>query len=69
MLEYDTTPNIFREELIQEPLDILDQVKKTEGFANVPEKVGLESNEIAPLSKPIKEIREVLKNVGGTEKF
>ncbi len=41
MLEYDTTPNIFREELIQEPLNILKQVKDTGGYANVPEKPGL----------------------------
>ncbi len=41
MLEYDTTPNLFREELAREPLNILAQVKESGGYANVPEKPGL----------------------------
>lgn len=41
MLEYDTTPNLFREELAAEPLDIPGQVKATGGYVDVPENPGL----------------------------
>ncbi|MGI9338870.1 MAG: mandelate racemase/muconate lactonizing enzyme family protein [Gammaproteobacteria bacterium] len=40
MLEFDTTENLFIEELPQEPLDILAQVKKT-GCARPPSKPGI----------------------------
>jgi D-galactarolactone cycloisomerase len=41
MLEYDTTPNRFREELLVEPLGILEQVKKNGGFVSLPRGPGL----------------------------
>lgn len=41
MLEYDTTPNRFREELLAEPLNILEQVKASGGTVALPEKPGL----------------------------
>ena len=41
MLEYDTTPNKFREELLSTPLGILDQVKKNGGFVPIPHGPGL----------------------------
>jgi D-galactarolactone cycloisomerase len=36
MLEYDTTPNRFREELLSEPLNILGQVKENGGTVALP---------------------------------
>jgi D-galactarolactone cycloisomerase len=47
MLEYDTTPNRFREELLTEPLNIKKQVKDSGGYARVLEKpgIGIELNE------------------------
>ncbi len=46
MLEYDTTPNIFREELAVEPLNVLDRVGSTSGYVGIPEKpgIGIEMN-------------------------
>lgn len=41
MLEYDTTPNIFREDLLTKPLGILDQVKANQGWAGLPDGPGL----------------------------
>ncbi|TBR41100.1 mandelate racemase/muconate lactonizing enzyme family protein [Marinomonas agarivorans] len=41
MLEYDTTPNRFREELLQEPLNIQQQVKESGGTVNLPQGPGL----------------------------
>ncbi len=41
MLEYDTTPNLFREHLAREPLDILRQVKEQDGYVDIPRKPGL----------------------------
>jgi len=41
MLEYDTTPNHFREKLITEPLDVLGQVKASSGWVTVRDKPGL----------------------------
>lgn len=41
MLEYDTTPNRFREELLQEPLRISEQVKACGGSVALPTKAGL----------------------------
>lgn len=41
MLEYDTTPNRFREELLQAPLNILRQVKENEGWVDLPKGPGL----------------------------
>jgi len=41
MLEFDTTHNLFRDELLQEPLAIQDQVRDTGGFVAVPTGDGL----------------------------
>jgi D-galactarolactone cycloisomerase len=41
MLEYDTTPNHFREQLITEPLDVLGQVKQSGGWVIVRDTPGL----------------------------
>jgi len=41
MLEFDTTHNLFRDELLVEPLDIQGQVKQSEGYAEVPMGPGL----------------------------
>ncbi len=41
LLEFDTTDNRFRDELLAEPLDIQGQVARTGGFASVPEGPGL----------------------------
>jgi D-galactarolactone cycloisomerase len=41
MLEYDTTPNRFREELLKEPLNILKQVKENGGWVGLPKGPGL----------------------------
>lgn len=41
MLEYDTTPNKFREELLTTPLGVLDQVKENGGFISIPRGPGL----------------------------
>jgi D-galactarolactone cycloisomerase len=41
MLEYDTTPNRFREEMLVESLNILDQVKTNGGFVSLPSGPGL----------------------------
>lgn len=41
MLEYDTTPNRFREELLAEPLNVLEQVEKSGGTVALPEGPGL----------------------------
>ena len=41
MLEYDTTPNRFREELLQEPLMIGEQVAASGGTVAIPTKPGL----------------------------
>lgn len=41
MLEYDTTPNLFREELLERPLMILAQVKANDGWVGLPEGPGL----------------------------
>lgn len=41
MLEYDTTPNRFREELLSEPLNILAQVKENGGSVDLPKGPGL----------------------------
>ena len=41
MLEYDTTPNRFREELLKEPLSILRQVKQNGGWVGLPKGPGL----------------------------
>jgi D-galactarolactone cycloisomerase len=40
MLEYDTTPNRFREELLTESLDVMNQVKKSGGFVSRPQGPG-----------------------------
>jgi D-galactarolactone cycloisomerase len=36
MLEYDTTPNKFREELLSTPLNVLYQVKQNGGYISIP---------------------------------
>ena len=41
MLEYDTTPNRFREDLLRRPLGILDQVRQSGGTVALPEGPGL----------------------------
>jgi D-galactarolactone cycloisomerase len=41
MLEYDTTPNRFREELLVKPLNIPDQVKRNGGWVSLPPGPGL----------------------------
>lgn len=41
MLEYDTTPNRFREELLVKPLDIPEQVKRNGGWVSLPPGPGL----------------------------
>ncbi len=41
MLEFDTTDNKFRDELLKEPLSIQQQVKNNNGFVNIPDGAGL----------------------------
>jgi D-galactarolactone cycloisomerase len=41
MLEFDTTDNLFRDELLVEPLGIQAQVKRTGGFAAIPAGPGI----------------------------
>lgn len=41
MLEFDTTDNKFRDELLAEPLNIQAQVKKNEGYVDIPMKPGI----------------------------
>ena len=41
MLEFDTTDNAFRDQLLIEPLDIQDQVKRNQGRASIPDAPGL----------------------------
>ena len=41
MLEFDTTHNAFRDELLLEPLNIQEQVAQTGGFVKIPEGPGL----------------------------
>lgn len=36
MLEFDTTPNLFRDEMLSEPLDIQSQVKANRGYVALP---------------------------------
>ena len=47
LLEYDTTPNLFHEQLLQEPLDIRAQVKEQGGRVRPPQGpgIGIELNE------------------------
>ena len=47
LLEYDTTPNLFHEHLLQEPLEILAQVKENGGRVRPPQGpgIGIELNE------------------------
>lgn len=40
-LEFDTTDNRFRDELLLEPLDIQKQVKENDGFVEIPDAPGL----------------------------
>ena len=41
MLEYDTTPNLFRDELATAPLDLPAQIRATQGHARAPETPGI----------------------------
>ena len=41
MLEYDTTPNLFHEHLLEEPLGICAQVKETGGYVRPPQGPGI----------------------------
>lgn len=47
MLEYDTTPNLFHQHLLAEPLGVLEQVQATGGCVRPPEGpgIGIELNE------------------------
>ena len=47
MLEYDTTPNLFHEHLLAEPLGIREQVKSSGGCVRPPQGpgIGVELNE------------------------
>lgn len=41
MLEYDTTPNLFRDELATEPLDLARQIRENAGRVRAPETPGI----------------------------
>jgi D-galactarolactone cycloisomerase len=41
MLEYDTTPNLFRENILTESLGVLNQVKTNGGWVDLPKGPGL----------------------------
>lgn len=41
MLEFDTTDNIFRDQLLREPLNIQKQIKDSGGYARIPNKPGI----------------------------
>lgn len=41
MLEFDTTDNKFRDELLAEPLDIQGQVKRNQGYVSIPNAPGI----------------------------
>ncbi len=41
LFEFDTTENRFRDDLLQEPLDIQAQVKASDGFLRIPQGSGL----------------------------
>ena len=41
MLEFDTTHNAFRDDLLESPLDIQSDVKNSNGYVSVPNGVGL----------------------------
>ncbi|UWQ98870.1 mandelate racemase/muconate lactonizing enzyme family protein [Rhodobacteraceae bacterium S2214] len=41
MLEFDTTHNHFRDDLLEDPLDIAGQVKTTNGTVKIPDKPGI----------------------------
>ena len=41
MLEFDTTHNSFRDDLLEEPLNIQAQVKANSGSVNIPSSPGL----------------------------
>ena len=41
MLEYDTTPNLFHEHLLTEPLGIREQVRANAGYVRPPQGPGL----------------------------
>lgn len=47
LLEYDTTPNLFHEQLLNTPLGIREQIKATGGYVRPPEGpgIGIELNE------------------------
>lgn len=47
MLEYDTTPNLFHEQLLAEPLGVVEQVQATGGWVSPPAGpgIGIELNE------------------------
>ena len=44
MLEFDTTDNRFRDELLTDPLDIQGQVKENNGYVKIPETPGIGVN-------------------------
>ena len=41
MLEFDTTHNLFRDELLEEPLALQAQVKANGGYVDIPMKAGI----------------------------
>ena len=41
LLEFDTTDNKFRDELLKDPLDIQGQVKRNNGLVDIPDKPGI----------------------------
>lgn len=41
MLEFDTTNNVFQDELLTDPLDIQGQVARNRGFVSIPQGVGI----------------------------
>ena len=41
MLEFDTTKNLFVDDLLVEPLDIEIQISKNKGFVKIPDGPGL----------------------------
>ena len=41
MLEFDTTHNLFRDEMVTQPLDIQAQVKANGGHVGVPDRPGI----------------------------
>ncbi len=41
MLEFDTTHNLFRDEMVTEPLEIRAQIRSQDGLVSVPDRPGI----------------------------